>query len=228
MNLNPLKASAPRTLVFIWLWLATGLGHSEGLAGNGFGWLDEFDDDAIDGELWSTYLPFPSSSVVESSGALTLQSRGMLLTTEEARGAYEVRGRFRMQNPVDHLRIVLRSDLTVLDPVYKDLNGVIVAIEAGGQVFIAEVGKGAMAVTNVSVGAGRWIDLRIVDRGGVISLYLDSDPSPLLQARSNHRPGRSIAFYNREFPGLALEIDFLAVHRPKRLAQVADDEGQIP
>lgn len=56
---------------------------------------------------------FPSSTVTESLGVSTLQSRGMLFARGDVRGTYELRGRVRMQNPWDHLRIVLLSELVM-------------------------------------------------------------------------------------------------------------------
>ncbi len=177
----------------------------------GRGWRDDFSDDSISTNFWTVRLPFGASSVSERDGMASLRSRGMLQSRLGVSTEFSLEGRFKLNQPLDYLRIALRSSLAESDPVWHDPDGVLVAIEASGQVFIAEYGREPISLTNIAIGTGRFIDFRLIDDGTTIQLFLDGSTTPLLTASTAFRMGDRIALYNREFDGLNAELDYLEI-----------------
>lgn len=174
-------------------------------------WRDDFDDDAINQRLWNVRLPFGASAVSESNGSANLHSRGMLESVFGVSREFTMEGRVQMNHPSDYFRIAIRSSLAEADPVWHDPDGVLVAIEGGGHVFIGEIGIGGLVVTNIPIQTGRFIRFRVTDDGSTIRLFLDDATVPLLTASTSYRKGDRIAFYNREFGAVTAQLDFVEI-----------------
>jgi hypothetical protein len=76
---------------------------------------DNFNDGVVDAEKWDIILPFGGSAISEANGVLTTAERGTLLTKEGMPVNLEVTGSFQMNHGSEELKVVLRSDGSIVD-----------------------------------------------------------------------------------------------------------------
>ena len=175
---------------------------------------DSFDGSSIDSTKWTAYRPQGGSQVFESGGNLVMQMRGGVDSVMALPNELQVEGGFRFTGYEDHFAVVLRSDLSIANGYYEK-TGIRVSFQDNSQTLrIQELGSGInneIAFTFYTLNRNTDYTFKIVDQNNTVSLYLNGDSSPLVQATTFFRPGSFISFYDRENPGNETQLQYVAV-----------------
>lgn len=184
---------------------------------------DDFNDGVIDPSRWQVILPFGQSSVTESSGALTTVGRGILASVQNMPMNFTMTGSFRLNDPNEYLRILLRTDLSLhLDPSlaqYSERRGISVVFWPNMASIQNGISGGGTLPTSYAIGIGQTHSFSITDDSQNISFSIDGNP--VLSLAVSDRVGDRIAFYSREFSTTSSTLDNISVvPEPSSLALI--------
>jgi hypothetical protein len=173
---------------------------------------DDFSGTSLDTSKWSTILPTGSSSVVQNNGSLTTTGRGILATANQFSTPYVISGAFTMLNDFEHFNIVTRTDLSASS--YYERPGILVSFSNDGdeisiQRYTSSSDSPALALASFALTTGQSYSFSITDTGSAVTLAINGADE--LSAASTFGTGDYIAFYSREFPSTATQIDALAI-----------------
>lgn len=168
---------------------------------------DDFSGGAVNASNWAISEPFSDSSVSVASGVLSMANGGGLLSVSEYVTPIEVAFSFAFTGTThDSFRVYTRVD-EFYPNGYALMHGVGVSFriqsDGGstiGNIAIEENGgtlsAGTMALTNDT-----YYDVRLVDTGSDLTLYLDGSSTPFLTASNSSVYGNLVGAFNREGAG---------------------------
>lgn len=170
--------------------------------------FDDFNDGSIDPVKWTTDLPYAGSSVTESSGSLTTQTRGLLGTVDSFTGQYSVSGTFTMNDNFEHFKVVLRSDFSSAGGA-TERSGILVAFSNDGDQLSIQEDAQIKELKSFTLTTGQSYDFEIIDYGTSIAFFVDG--AEQLTYISSYSTGDKIGIYSREFAGTSSSIDGIAI-----------------
>jgi hypothetical protein len=175
---------------------------------------DSFDGSQIESTKWTAYRPQGGSQVFESGGNLVMQMRGGVDSVMTLPDELQIEGGFRFTGYEDHFAVVLRSDLSIANGYYEK-TGIRVSFQDNSQTLrIQELGSGInneIAFSFYTLNRNTDYTFKIVDQNNIVSLYLNGDSYPVIQATTFFRPGSFISFYDRENPGNETQLQYVSV-----------------
>ncbi len=187
---------------------------------------DNFNDGSINGSLWTSTLPYFDSTVTQSGGALTSTNRGILISTGQFTGALEINTRVSLSGFGSALDLMWKSDGQGLTNMGTTAAGFFVSFLGGGGTGSLATGiKNVTANVNgqnwisMAVPLDTWVDVRVVDTGSSISVYLNGAVTPTASVGYTAADTTAIGsngylqFYSREnFGGpYSASMDYITV-----------------
>lgn len=169
---------------------------------------DDFSGTSLDPSKWTTILPYGTSSVTQSGGAVTTLGRGVLATANSYFQPYIINGSFTLLNDFEHFNVGFRTDLSFLPDadLYNTLSGMFVSFaNDGDQISIQGSGYNEVTQKNYTLLTGQTYFFSIFDDGTEISLAINGVTE--LTASTTVATGSHAAFYSREFSNTATSLD---------------------
>jgi len=189
---------------------------------------DEFEDGAIDPDLWETRTWFMTSAVSEDGGVLNLTQRAYFLSRDDwipqEASPLMIEFDWQFSSGVNNLTVVTRSDGESRDDRFAEIaNGVAVHFsgEADNLRVILEIAGGGAEVPGGGTGPdyvpfvlspGTTYHVRVVDTGTTVSVFVDDMNTPVLVADVDTMfTINRVVFFNRETNTGSDWIDNVAV-----------------
>jgi Bacterial TSP3 repeat/Lectin C-type domain/Immunoglobulin I-set domain len=173
--------------------------------------LDNFDDLAINTNLWTVLLPSGAAQVSLATGRAVLQSGGGLSPISDYLCNVEVQGRVRFAGTADRFEVVLRSSLSLASPTGNRTGLSIFFDQTNNVIGLNEVGIGLLVSKRFTFHPNEDVIFKITDDGENVSIYVNNLTTPFITDFSLIRTGNKIAFYNRDVSGAQSELDFLQI-----------------
>lgn len=186
---------------------------------------DQFNDTTIDNGLWNALAPLSDSQIYESGGTANFFQRGVLITQNDLPDAIQIDARFAFVGAEnDQLSIATRFNGTLIPPYYPWNSSIGITLSRKGGDDHSTMGVnnvylsgGDFALTSFLFLTNVFYDLRIVDTGTHLSLYINDLVTPLLETDTALRTGNRLGLMNRGtvpwFPTYnnALKLDYITV-----------------
>ena len=170
---------------------------------------DDFNDQSLDSSLWATLEPYSESIVEESSGYLHLRDSGRLISVQEidpSLGVVIIEARISTDSNDDSFYVFTRTDGVPYGGGAGIANGIYVNCKPGSTGNTVSIGHNvdgigtALASSTYSMSTATWHDIKVIDTGSEISLYIDGNF--LISAEdSTIFTNNHVAFGNRENGG---------------------------
>jgi len=182
---------------------------------------DDFSGAAVDSSLWEVILPFPQSSVTQSSGWLTAAGRGSFATQQGFDTPIGLLGRMQLNDLNENFAVKLRTDLSTNSSSfygqYYEITGVQVVFSApNSAVYIHNFYSTSNVITPIASAdfefeVGRSYDFEITDDTTNVIVLIDG--TNILAAATTFRTGNRIAFQSREAPFTSTSLDFIMIEQ---------------
>ncbi len=173
---------------------------------------DPFSGDSLNLSHWVPSTPFPDSSVLVADESLVLNNRGRVITTGHYPDPFELTMRFQITGTVfESFKIGLRTDGTTTNPPHEFDAGIFASFRIRSDpgdllnnvtIYSQDHPIGELlAQGTFAMQLNTPYDLKIVDTGSSVSLFLNDFSAPFLTAASSAAYGHQVGFYNREGAG---------------------------
>ena len=188
---------------------------------------DDFNGPSLNNSNWNTILPYGSSNVVQSGGAVTTTGRGILATVAQFGPTLTISGAFTMQHDLEGFVVAFRTDLSPLPEadLFHTLSGMFLAfandvdqISIQGRGFSPQ-GSTPQSHINYTLTTGQTYFFTITDTGTDISVSINGVPQ--LFASTPVSTGGHVAFYSREFAITSTQLDAVSI-----VGQTVPDGGR--
>ena len=185
-------------------------------------------NETLDRTRWAVALPFSDSNATAAGAGIVLENRGRLLSHEPYPTLVDFRARIRFTGSTyDNFNVVLRTDGTTQSGSFSRGIAAKVQLRGGdaGSLGVNNVGFVDMsgielAAGSIALATNTWFDLRVVDDGYTLGLYLDDMANPVVTTSTITRTGHLIGIQNREgagggsfiSAGSRVEIDHIQIY----------------